>query len=123
MPIREILRAVIFLHRPKDKQDFNEVVTCIPDSRMKDLEEGLLEREDAGLICTVQIGRYRMQAANFTDYVDGVDKFFDRVDKTRLHSSKDRASASEAKDDSSILSGASKFTGFDDIEDIQVTDR
>lgn len=123
MPVREILRAVVFLNRTADKKDFNEVVNCIPEERMKDLEEGLAILQDAGVVNTVQIGRYRAQATSFTDYFDQVDSFFEKI-STGLIAQEDRASTSEVDRLSSILSEASKirdaanFTGFNSIPDI-----
>jgi hypothetical protein len=99
MPIKEILRAVIFLNRNVDNKDFNTVINCIPDERMKYLESALLTREGAGEINTVQIGRYRMQAANFTDYRDGIDEFLERIDEVKPH----------------------RFTGFDGVEENEST--
>lgn len=116
MPIREILRAIVFLNRNVDGKDFNEIVNCIPDERMQDLEAGLKVRRDNGKINTVQIGRYRMQAANFTSYTDDVDKFFEKIDG--LHSLKNRTVSPEDTNDSLNPSGASRFTGFDDIDKV-----
>lgn len=78
--MREILRAAIFLHRVADDKDFTVTVNCIPDSRMKVLEEGLSERQERGEIDTVQIGRHRFQAASFTPYNDEIDNFFKKID-------------------------------------------
>lgn len=117
MPVREILRAVVFLHRIADDQDFTETINCVPDSTMKELEAGLLERQTAGEIDMVQIGRHRYDATSFTDYSDQVGDFLARVDEVRLHSSMDRATPSEGEDPGSIPGVASRFTGFDDIPD------
>src|ERR1017187_5129804 len=100
MPIQEILRAVVFLNRTADNKDFNEVINCIPDERMKDLETGLIERKSIGEVNTVHIGRHRTQATNFTDYSDEVDKFFEKIDKVRIHSSMNRAAVFETADSS-----------------------
>lgn len=116
MPVREILRAVVFLHRLADKQDFTTTINCVPDSRMKDLEAGLLERQDAGEITTVQIARHRYDATVFTDYRDQVDQFLAKIDEVRLYGPTDRATPSEGVDGGSIPPRASRFTGFDDIQ-------
>lgn len=96
MPIKEILKAVVFLNRNVDGKDISETVNCIPDSRMKVLEDALIERQNAKEINTVQVGRYRMQAASFTEYTDEVDRFLEKLDSVRP---------------------ASRFTGFDDVEE------
>lgn len=113
---KETLRAVIFLHRKADDQDFNEVINCVPDSRMNYLERALIERQNAGEIDTVQIGRHRNQAHPLSQDFDQVDIFLARLDSVRLHSSTDRATPSEGEDDGSIPSEASSFTGFDNVE-------
>jgi hypothetical protein len=118
MPIREILRAVVFLHRLADDRDFLRTVDCIPDSQMKVLEEELKIRQDEGEIETVQVGRMRYQAATLSVYQNGVDKFLDMIDEVRLHSSTDRTPESESGEDGSIPSGATNFTGFDDVTEI-----
>lgn len=97
MPIVEILRAIVFLNRTVDNKDFNEVVYCIPDIRMKVLEEGLKNRKDSGEINTVQIARHRTQATAFTEYFDDVDTFFEKIDSEKLPE-------------------VINFTGFDDVE-------
>ena len=144
MPIREILRAVVFLHRIADDKDFLRTVDCIPDSQMQVLEEELKIRQEDGEIETVQVGRMRYQAATLSVYQDGVDKFLETIDEPKLkaqyeqekyrhdhadvrnwtpfpaytawlHSSMDRATPSEGEDSSSILDGATNFTGFDNV--------
>lgn len=79
--MREILRAIVFCHRIPDDKDFNELINCVPDSRMKDVEKGLRERSEAGFIDTVQIGRHRQEIHPLDVYEDQVDKFFDKIDK------------------------------------------
>lgn len=144
MPIREILRAIVFLHRITDDKDILRTIDCIPDSQMQVLEEELKIRTDAGEIETVQVGRMRYQAATLSMYQDGVDKFLEMIDEPKLkqqyeqekymhdhanvrnwtpfpsypmwlHSSTDRTTESESVDDSSTLSGATTFTGFDNV--------
>jgi hypothetical protein len=117
MPVKEILRAVIFCHRIADDKDFNDTVNCIPDSRMKYLEAGLLERKAAGEIDTVQIGRHRYQASAFDEYSDEIDRFFAKLDLTRSHSSTNRVMPSEGVDDGLTPSETSNFTGFDDVNE------
>lgn len=107
--VKETLRGIVFLHRIVDDKDFNEVINCIPDSRMKDLEEGLKQRRDAGEIDTVQIGRHRHEQHPLSEDFDQVDRFFAKIDSKRLHSSKERATPSEGEE--------SNFIGFDDIEE------
>lgn len=97
MPVKEILRGVIFCHRIADDKDFTVTVNCIPDTRMKDLEEGLKNRRESGLIDTVHIGRGRFEATMHTPYEDGVDKFFAKIDN--------------------IQSNTPTFIGFDDVEE------
>lgn len=116
--VKETLRGIIFLHRIVDDKDFNEVVNCIPDSRMKDLEAGLNERIQAGEIDTVQIGRHRHEQHPLSQDFDQVDKFFAKIDSKRPHSSMNRAPASEAEDSSLILDEVSTFTGFDDVKEL-----
>jgi hypothetical protein len=96
--MKEILRGVIFLHRVIDDKDFNEVVNCIPDKRMKDLEAGLIERQVAGEIDTVQIARHRKEAHPLSEDVDQVDIFFKKIDSKRPHSSTERTPESESGD-------------------------
>ncbi len=108
MPIKEILRAIVFCHRIGDDKDFNELINCIPDSRMKDLETGLLERKKAGEIDTIQIGRQRYQATAFDTYPDEVDKFFVKLDSLRPRSSTDRTPMSEIENDGSTPSVGTK---------------
>lgn len=116
MAFKEILRGIIFLHRVSDHKDFNEVVNCIPDPRMKDLEQGLIERQRDGEVEGVQIGRHRKEEHPLSPEADQVDEFFHKIDAVRLHSSTDRATPSEGEDDGSIPSEASTdFTGFDDV--------
>lgn len=115
---KEVLRPIVFLHRVADDKDFNELVLCIPDSRIKVLEAGLIERQNAGQIDTVQIGRHRFEGAPYTEYEDGIDAFFSKVDAVRLHSSTNRTVVSETTNESLTLSGATNFTGFDDIDEV-----
>jgi hypothetical protein len=96
MAIREILRAVVFLHRVADDKDILQAIDCIPDSQMQVLEEELKKRQDAGEIVTVQIGKGRYQAATLSVYTDGVEKFLSYVDQIQLPT-------------------INEFTGFDDI--------
>lgn len=96
MPIREILRAVVFVHRVADDKDLEEVINCIPDERMKDLEVGLKKRQTSGELDFVQIGRHRTQATAFTDYNDQVDWFLALIDEVKLPTA---------------------FTGFDNINE------
>lgn len=70
----------MFLHRIIDDKDFTSTVNCIPDSRMKVLEDGLRQRQTDGEIDTVQIGRHRFDAAARTPYADQIDKFFRLID-------------------------------------------
>ena len=126
---REYLRGIIFLHRLADNKDFNEVVNCVPDARMKDLEAGLKQRADEGEIDMVQIGRHRADIHPLSPVADGVDVFFAKVDAVRLkpleecpecgrpYSSMDRATPSEGEDSGSIPDRASMFTGFDDVNE------
>lgn len=100
MSIREILRAVVFIHRVADDKDIEEVVNCIPDSRMKDLEAGLKNRQQSGELDLVQIGRHRTQATSFTEYYDQVDTFLEKVDSVTL---------------------SIEFTGFDNVNDTSST--
>ncbi len=107
MAFKEVLRGIIFLHRPVDLKDFNEVVNCIPDERMKDLEDGLKERVDEGYISGVQIGRHRKEIHPLSPECDQIDAFFKKIDTLRLHSSTDRTPPSEGEE----------FTGFDEVDD------
>ena len=117
MPVKEILRGVIFLRRVADGKDFNEVVNCVPDERMNDLEAGLIARRDNGEIDSVQIGRHRKEAHPLSSDEDQVDAFFAKIDSLKLekeecphchrpYSSTDRAPLSESGDSSSILDEA-----------------
>lgn len=96
MPIREILRAVVFVHRVADDKDLEEVINCIPDERMKDLEVGLKQRQTSGELDLVQIGRHRTQATSFTEYNDQIDWFLALIDEVKL---------------------PAVFTGFDNINE------
>lgn len=82
--MREILRAVVFLHRVIDDRDFTTTINCIPDDRMKILEDGLKQRQANGEVDTVQIGRHRFEAAARTPYIDQIDKFFELIDSVKL---------------------------------------
>ena len=136
---KEYLRGVIFLRRLADSKDFNELVNCVPDSRMAVLEAGLKQRADEGEIDTVQIARTRTDIHPLSPVYDGIDAFFAKLDAVRLkpqeecpecgrpYSSMDRATASEAEDPGSIPGGASnphiseirhsEFIGFDDVNE------
>jgi hypothetical protein len=108
MAFKEVLRGIIFLHRVADHKDFNEVVNCVPDDRMRDLEQGLIARQNEGEIETIQIGRHRTEIHPLSPVADGVDEFFAKIDSVRLHSSTDRTPPSE---------GEGEFTGFDDVNE------
>ena len=126
---KEYLRGIIFLRRLADMKDFNEVVNCVPDSRMLDLEAGLKKRADEGEIDTVQIARHRTELHPLSPMVDMVDGFFAKIDAVRLkpqeecpecgrpYSSMERATPSEGEDAGSIPAGASSFTGFDNVNE------
>lgn|SRR5208337_1934833 len=118
MAFKEVLRGIIFLHRVADSKDFNEVINCVPDGRMKDLEDGLKERQEEGYISGVQIGRHRTEIHPLSPVCDQVDDFFAKIDTLRPYSSTDRATPSEGEDGGSIPPGdTTEFTGFDDVND------
>lgn len=118
---KEYLRGIIFLHRIVDNKDFNEVVNCVPDSRMSRLEYGLKKRAEEGEIDMVQIARHRTEIHPLSPVVDQVDAFFAKIDAVQLkpqeecpecgrpYSSTDRATPSEGDEN--------EFTGFDDVNE------
>lgn len=112
--MKEILCAVIFCHRVEDDKDFTETVNCIPDSQTKVLEEALKKMKADGELDTVQMGCYHKEVHPLSPEFDQVDAFLYKI---RLHSSMERATPSEGEDDGSIPSGASNFTGFDDVDE------
>lgn len=117
MPIQELLKVIVFCHRIADDRDFTEQIICIPSSNRKIFEAELLKRQDEGEIDTVQTDAIYIQATEFTPYQDETSKFLAKLDQVRLHSSTERATPSEGEEDSPTLSGASNFTGFDDVTD------
>lgn len=98
MPIKEILQAIVFVHRVPDNKDIEKVINCIPDARMKDLEAGLAERRDNGNLDLVQIGRMRKQVHPLdAPPQDQVDDFLTELDGCTL---------------------SPEFTGFDNVKEI-----
>lgn len=114
MAFKEILCAVVFLHRKHDDKDFTETVNCIPQERADELKAQLLEWQNEGIIDTVQVGAYWKEVHPLSEQEDQVDKFLNKI---WPRSTTERATPSEGEDDGSTPSEASSFTGFDDVDE------